>query len=86
MEAKSGKVSGGVKGQRFLVGTLSSQEVETQAILSAVSADITNYTSLYVVLGSLHKDYHYCSRLHVRLSKPQPSDLSAEGLRNLFFK
>lgn len=51
-----GKVSGGVKGQSFLVGTFSSQEIETQAILSAVSADITNHTSLGVVLGSLHKD------------------------------
>lgn len=32
MEAKSGTVSDGIKGQPFLVGTFFSQEMETQAI------------------------------------------------------
>lgn len=29
--------------------------------------------------------YHYCSRLHVRPSEPQPSDISVEGLKELNF-
>lgn len=44
-----GKVSGDVKGQPFLVGTFSSQGMESQAILSAGCADITTHTSLGVI-------------------------------------
>ncbi|XP_078202981.1 uncharacterized protein LOC118146085 [Callithrix jacchus] len=50
-----GKVSGGVKGQPFLIATFSSQVMETQ-IPSAGSADITNHTWLGVLSCRLHKD------------------------------